>query len=316
MKNRTVRLVALVAACLVLTMAAIPAARADVIVEPDNDFYLANAPDMEYVGLAYYANGQGGAVDSFDSPGAGEAQQTIPNGMVLYVEYGYEQDGRAWAMHTSVYSDGTAGEGYEAHDFLQEGWVPLDDLVRVYDASAFLEDADHTVTGYSGNKGELPGGGEVVVWSYPGSGEVYYTIDLDDTVDFAHSYIDPDGREWADIIYFMGIRDLWVCLDDPANEDIPAFNAKRPTIIGVNDAPGETAEPSQQASEAPADATATPAPEETAAPSPTPPSQQDGGGMSTGLIVVIILVAVLVIATAALILFIYGKNRNMPRRRR
>jgi len=70
------------------------------------------------------------------------------------------------------------------------------------------------------------------LWSWPGSGKKSGTFDVSgffgadetnmnigDTV-----YIDKDGREWSYMSYFYGYRDIWVCISDPSNTDIPAFN--------------------------------------------------------------------------------------------
>jgi hypothetical protein len=41
-------------------------------------------------------------------------------------------------------------------------------------------------------------------------------------------YTDPQGRVWGFIGYLYGHRNIWVCLSDPLNSDIPAFNPAPP----------------------------------------------------------------------------------------
>jgi hypothetical protein len=37
------------------------------------------------------------------------------------------------------------------------------------------------------------------------------------------AYEDAQGREWGFVPYLYGSRNIWVCLDEPLNSDIPAF---------------------------------------------------------------------------------------------
>jgi len=39
------------------------------------------------------------------------------------------------------------------------------------------------------------------------------------------TYVDDEGREWGFIAYIYGHRQIWVCLDDLSNQEIPAFSA-------------------------------------------------------------------------------------------
>ena len=54
---------------LVTLLALTPAARADVLWEPDNNFYWKHSDECTYVGRSYYANGPEGFVTLYDAPG-------------------------------------------------------------------------------------------------------------------------------------------------------------------------------------------------------------------------------------------------------
>ena len=84
---------------------------------------------------------------------------------------------------------------------------------------------------FNGNLDFLDEADEVVFWTWPGSGS-YNTIlgqPYKDNVFgeayllFTRSYVDADGREWG---FFTSKywQNIWVCLSDPSNPDIPAFN--------------------------------------------------------------------------------------------
>jgi len=77
-------------------------------------------------------------------------------------------------------------------------------------------------------------------WMGPGSGNPLYTFkDVDaDTAHVYPAYKDTEGREWGYIPYFCGSRHIWICLSDPVNRDIPAFNpAPEPILWSPNAAP-------------------------------------------------------------------------------
>ena len=103
------------------------------------------------------------------------------------------------------------------------------------------------------------------------------------------------------IPYFYASRDLWVCLSDPSNQDIPAFNsAPEPVLWPAADPNGNQI----------AVSTTDPA----LSPSPTDPLTLPDTGkpwLSTPLLI-IILVVVLVVATVVLIQIFWKKKNTAP----
>ena len=71
-------------------------------------------------------------------------------------------------------------------------------------------------------------------------------------------FTDDEGRDWGYVSYFYGFRDFWVCLNDPSNPNIPAFNpAPEPSLYPAVDPPdvslnGQTFEPAPEPSLYPA----------------------------------------------------------------
>ena len=208
------RFLTLVCALLVGALSIFSAA-ADVIVEPEDSFYASHREDCDYLGNRYYANGETGTLSGYRAPGSARVKQTFPNGELLYISFTYPDDaGMVWGVVEQ--EDGTC-------------WVRLDEVVRKYDSELFrAEHADALVPfdelafDYENLRGL---DGEIVVWTYPGSGESSGTITEfkggADSFGFSDCYTDENGLRWGYIGYYFGWRDCWICLDDPTNPSLP-----------------------------------------------------------------------------------------------
>lgn len=71
----------------------------------------------------------------------------------------------------------------------------------------------------------------VVLWKYPGSGEMMSVMEpsagwfVDEggrAREMEPCYLDGEGRLWGYVPYAGSVRQAWVCLSDPENESIPA----------------------------------------------------------------------------------------------
>lgn len=63
---------------------------------------------------------------------------------------------------------------------------------------------------------------KLVLWRYPGSGQVTYVLDRACPTELDPCYRDSEGRYWGYINYMEGRKLSWICLSDPSNESIPA----------------------------------------------------------------------------------------------
>lgn len=199
----------LLALCLLAALA--PAAYADVIDEPYDDFYQEHADECRYLGVRHIANGQAGYVSVVMSPEDDYQIRKITNGEGFYIDYVYtDPDGVEW--------------GATEFDYRSTGWMRMGDLVPQYDGEAFFAEHKAELSRYEGGFSDLRDGDAVVVWTYPGSGEIDYYLEYD-AEDWAESgrfyaYIDPEGREWA-----TDDGSMWICASDPFNEAIAAFGS-------------------------------------------------------------------------------------------
>ena len=222
----TKRLFALLAVCFMLAPTAL--VYADMIILPQNDFFSRNRNECEYIGHSFYANGEGGSVSLKKEPGSKEEVYTIQNDEILNVSHVYYHNGEAWGV-SGIYTP-------EAR--LVYGWVPLSQLSIIYDYHLFAEDHQNEFRPYAGDYQELLTAEQIVFWKYPGSG-IVINIMQENVEEFignfingsgrlepyiSHVYTDEQGRDWG----FSGWgnmydKQVWICLSDPENSEIPAF---------------------------------------------------------------------------------------------
>lgn len=269
---------------LVLVFSLIPAAHADVLWTPDNQFFYNHSDECTYVGRSYYANGTHGYVTLWNAPDGGIVVDQFENGFTLEVYWQYKD----WGCVT-VFGD----EGWT------DGWVPMNDLALIYDHISFAEEHGSQIKDYNGEFADYSGDGiGIAFWDYPGAAVPKLIWDHNDIVpqltgsEDGHSYIsqiytDAQGLTWGYVGYLYGSRDLWFCLDDPKGASL---------LPGVNHSEAEaTAAPVP--SLAPAD------PEAQLVPPAAPK-------LPAAAFVPYILVGVVVLITAALLFFFFRQKRN------
>lgn len=191
--------------CLLLTLifvlALAPAAFADVIFEPENSFYWDHRGECQYHSRSYYADGPDNVAVVYGSPESAAVVERVKNGDTLWISHIYEDEsGISW--------------GY-CENFRENwsGWVPMEYLLLKYDDLCFQEEFAARITEESGT---LTASGEIYYWNYPGSEDAdVVTVEPDYLPEYEAVFTDDAGRKWGYIGYHMGLRNVWVCLDDP-----------------------------------------------------------------------------------------------------
>ena len=188
---------------LIFVLALAPAVRADVIIEPEDSFFWDHRGECQYHSRSYYADGPENVAVVYRSPESSAVVERVKNGDELWISYTYEdKNGISWGYC----------ENYE-EDWA--GWVPMDYLLLKYDNTSFQEEFAHrieTPDDYS----ELSAEGEVYLWNYPGSEDsTTILVEPDYLPLYSLEFTDDAGRKWGYVGYHMGIRNVWVCLDDP-----------------------------------------------------------------------------------------------------
>jgi len=184
-----------------------------------NDFFNRNQQHIVYLGRHFTANSADGYVPIMEEPGALRAIGTIDNGEVVYMEFSCLYDGDYWGL---TYVPET--------DRSEFGWVRLSEFLVLYDYVAFEEDHIDEIYTYTGNPDEIARTGAVVVWAWPGSGIPLWTIeDVNvERLSITFAYMDETGLEWG---FIWSFGNIWVCLSDPLNKDLPMLKpAPEPTM--------------------------------------------------------------------------------------
>ena len=204
----------LLAALLLVSLLA-PAARADVIVEPRDNFAAAHQDECQYLPRAYTANGAEGYTALWASPLSNRQVANLANGTNLYCYYLYADDaGETWAL-------------WEGDDI---GWVHLSDCLVVPDYLTFQETCGDAFTDYDpAYDNAFDALDTVVLWKYPGSGEIveehvdaqWFRQNVSPAEAFTQCYLDPQGNFWGFSNYCYGIRNAWVCLSAPTAIQLP-----------------------------------------------------------------------------------------------
>ena len=199
-------------------------ASADILIEPNNSFYERHRSACKYLGRSFYANGESGFVSLKKAPDSNSEVTAVTNGDILNIMFTYNHKGALWGV-TEIYSEGTPSNERPT------GWIPMDQLLLKYDYIVFAEEHQTELHPYFGDFDSLRASGEMLVWSWPGSDDELRTFNfrnhgfvIDESFDVPYAYTDEEGREWVFKDYWYGWRNFWICISDPINSEITAFN--------------------------------------------------------------------------------------------
>ena len=201
-------------------------ARADVLWEPENDFYKKHADQCDYIGRQFYANGDEGFITLWDAPEGTRVVQQFRNGYTLWLYYQYED----WVCAV-VWGD----EGEIV------GWAPMEDFVLKYDYLSFAEEYADEIQPYDGQFADYDGDAEeIVFYEYPGapvSKDVRKAAwGLDELIGRGEDsyiqsiFVDEDGRTWGYVGYLYGRINGWFCLDEPEGRNFPVRQVGTPEL--------------------------------------------------------------------------------------
>ncbi len=199
----------LLALCLLFSVAV----QADVIWEPDDDFYWKHSDECDHYGRSHIINSPDGYLELLNKP-EGSVVTTAQNGEAYYIHFTYA-DGK-WGL--VEFDDGSTV------------WLQMDKTVLKYDNSSFLEEYAAAFYEDDGALEEmlqnLTEEDPVYEYSYPGVGKTGSYIPAkylleDENFNLRNLFLDENGLVWGYVGYFMGHRG-WICLSDPTNDSLPA----------------------------------------------------------------------------------------------
>lgn len=188
--------------CVLLAAVLTAPALADVIWEPDDDFYTAHYDECQLDQAFYEAKAD--AVIQM-SPEDDAVLETVPAGETVYVSFTWN------------------GWGYGE---LTGGWVDLSGFRRLYNEDDFLSAHQHELSDEEGTVSRAEND-VIVLWTFPGSGTVAGIVEraefdwAEDDPAYYTLWTDENGVRWGRVGYYYGTRG-WICLDDPGADDLPA----------------------------------------------------------------------------------------------
>ena len=162
---------------------------------------------------------------------------TLINGDIIDIEAVYLHNGKYW------------GVMLPSHNYRAPGWVPMDEILLLYEHEDFISDHNNELYDYSDGFDAIQSAERLVIWQWPGSDREKKVVDfstLDDLeikkISSDYAFKDPQERVWGYMhirysyksptspyidkrpCYFNRSENGWICLDDPENSNIPVFS--------------------------------------------------------------------------------------------
>lgn len=196
---------------------------ADVIFEPNDDFYESHRKSCVYVNRQFATNGEDGYVKVYTSPESGLLVGAIKNQSKANITYTYDKDGEEWGI--IYYSSDESDELYIDGVRGKTGWILMNDMILVYDSRSFIEEHIDEINtddiNIDNNKFDIASNSEqkICVYEYPG-GRYIDKLTVDSIINFDKTYYDDEGRLWGYCGYYYGWREIWVCVSEPFNEEL------------------------------------------------------------------------------------------------
>ncbi len=189
--------------CTILTICLLFAssrAYADVIWEPEDDFYGQHSSQCSVVERNFEANPpEGEPLKVYKAPDSTEVIATREKGERIGISHSYtDPAGREWGL------------------LYESGWAPMDYLAEVYDGEAFYRQYSGEIKQESGEAdiSKIPDDKDLYFYEYPGAEEGSRINKESDNPYYTMCFTDPEGHKWGYVSYYY-ISDGWVCIDAP-----------------------------------------------------------------------------------------------------
>ena len=195
-----------------LTLSFCSWAAADVIWEPENNFYKSHADECEYVDRSYLANGSEGYAAVYPTPTSKKPAAYLYNGSTVYVSYSWQ----GWGLVNYYDAEGNL--------HFEDGWMKLDSLSPDYDHEAFMaEHKDEMWAPEVPATLNLASYEAAYLWELPGTATAPWNmknLGTEDVLSFRQVWTDEFGNDWGYVGYFYK-NSGWVCLSAPEAPSLP-----------------------------------------------------------------------------------------------
>ena len=201
---------------------------ADVIWEPYGDsFYESHRDEIDYEGRVYQATHD---LPLYKKPNGRElSADDIYAGNLIFVQYVFtDKFGAMWGLIDNAEQE--------------SAWVDLSGCIRPYDREDFRADYQAEFQAVTTQPDVAFYENTVLLYDYPGKDaegtELYVPNDASYLPEYKHTYTDPAGNVWAELMYYMA-QDGWVLLSgDIITAQVP--DKAHDTVIPDPDADNET----------------------------------------------------------------------------
>lgn len=181
---------------------------ADVIWEPDNDFYEKHSDECTYVDRFYVVNGYDGSSTVFESPVSNKKLRTLNNGDICRVYFTYmDKNENMWALYDDFNGN--------------TGWIPMAYLYPEYDSIEFQKDFKDQIIAKQGELTGVKKDQRVFGWPYPGAKTPQDMTVQDNPITYDSVFVDEEGNRWIHVGYYYGTRDFWMFEAQPDTTAVP-----------------------------------------------------------------------------------------------
>lgn len=214
-----------------LLAAALPAA-ADSVWTPMDDYFMSTwSPDSDNTCVSlerpyYMGAGSEGFVTAVRTPLDRTPLRAYPNGTEFKISFVCGKGDDLWGAVESIRPYGQSA--FQTDYTASSGYIAFGDLVRSYDAEAFIGAHSKEIHAFAENGYDLCSGAEFVLWTAPNSGvQLEYVtkdyisflcMDYDPQssyrmFNFGGYYIDEYGNRWVEVTLRRSYEHGWFCLD-------------------------------------------------------------------------------------------------------
>lgn len=209
--------------------------KADVIWEPRNDnFYNEHIRECKYLSRSFTVRSDRGYTIAYVSPLSSVELREIKNGEKVHIMYTYiDRNKKEWGMLIENPNDPV--------NYNETSWIRMDDVALNYDHLEFCNDHRAELAPMDERFKNVNEQVDVVLWSYPNSGVVTYSIsNYRMGTNMGYLYTDPYGRTWA-YMYYYESKKGWICLDAPNSTNLSKVTPRPSATIEPTSSPEPSA---------------------------------------------------------------------------
>lgn len=224
-----------------MMMLAVPMkASADMIIEPEDDFYKSHSDVCKLHERSYIVNGAKGYIAAYSSPQSSDIVCYIQNGKEVYISFTYkDSNGDLWGITPDITDQDVVTQNLMKNNL----WIPMTELELIYDNISFMADHQSNFHNYANEMKDYAIKDQVYLWTYPGSGKISgHFITIDENFSISYTYCDENQYLWGYVPYYY-IQNGWICMSAPESKELPITAPSGAIITPAKPVPESTIPP-------------------------------------------------------------------------